>query len=497
MLNSEFLAVPSAPAAEIPISATVPFKFGDLHPWLQKAVTDLHWSEATPVQQKAIVPFLEGHDLMVQSHTGSGKTGAFLLPISQLLDARVKGCQTLILVPTRELANQVYQEFVKINLYSDLKAVAVYGGVGYGPQIEAFKNGHQVVVGTPGRILDHLEQGTLNFNQVRFVVFDEADEMLSMGFYPDMRRIKRFLPRQRQSAMFSATLPQTVQSLAREFLNTPQIIGINAERVHIDHMDHIYYMVDAMQKDRTLMAIIELENPDSAIIFCNTKRDVEYLTTVFQRFGYDVDQLTGDLSQARRDQVMARVKGKKLRFLIATDIAARGIDISLLTHVFHYTVPEDVEIYIHRSGRTARAGASGTSIALASVLEEMQIKKISKTYNIEMERRLTPDAEQVQNRVAERLMVQLEQQLRDLDRAQRERMQRFIPLAKALTASNAEPELLAMLLDKVYLQMIHNYPVEPVAPVLIEPSASDRPPARHRDGHSQRRPQRGSRGGRR
>jgi ATP-dependent RNA helicase DeaD len=195
------------------------FAFNELHASLQKAIAEIHWMQPTEVQQKAIGPFMSGQDLMVQSHTGSGKTGAFLLPLSQMLDPRVKGSQALILIPTRELANQVNEEFIKINRYSDLKSVAVYGGVGYGPQIDAFKNGHQVVIGTPGRILDHLEQGTLNLRQVKFLILDEADEMLSMGFYPDMRRIRSFLPKTRQGAMFSATMPQTVQALAREFLH--------------------------------------------------------------------------------------------------------------------------------------------------------------------------------------------------------------------------------------------------------------------------------------
>jgi ATP-dependent RNA helicase DeaD len=266
---------------------------------------------------------------------------------------------------------------------------------------------------------------------------------------------------------------------------------MSAQHVHIDHMDHIYYVVDAMQKDRALMNVIELENPGSAIIFCNTKREVEYLTTVFQRFGYDVDQLTGDLSQAQRERVMARVKAKNLRFLIATDIAARGIDISLLTHVFHYSIPEDQEIYVHRSGRTARAGSSGTAIALADVLEEMQIKKIAKTFDIDMEKRLAPTPEEVQNRISERLMIKLEQELRSSDRARKERLQRFIPLAKTLTVANSEPELLAMLLDNVYVQMIHRPAPEPAA--FAEPEAAPQESQAgsfgHRSAHSgQRRP---------
>lgn len=448
------------------------FQFSDLNEPLQRAVADLHWSVPTGVQQKVIHTFLQGHDVIVQSRTGSGKTGAFLLPLSQRLDPKRSGCVALILVPTRELANQVYQEFVKINLYTGLKAVPVYGGVGYKPQIDAFNEGCPVVIGTPGRVLDHLQQGNLKLNNLQVLIFDEADEMLSMGFYPDMKRVRQYVPQKRQSAMFSATISERIKSLANEFLYQPISIDVTDGQVHHQTMDHLYYVVDGMHKDRALMQIIELENPESAIIFCNTKRDVELLTTIFERFGYDADQLTGDLTQAKRDLVMGKVKAKQLRFLIATDIAARGIDISLLTHVFHYAVPDDHESYIHRSGRTGRAGASGISIALVTILEEMQLKAIAKAYTITMERRPTPTLEDVQSRVMQRLMVSLEQRLRELDRARRERMQRFIPMAKALVESDAEPELLAMLLDQAYWELMHKSEFASNEPVARQETAS-------------------------
>lgn len=442
-------------------------KLEDLPGFIQEAARRCGWTQLTPVQAKSMPYLIEGRDIMVQSRTGSGKTGAFLLPILAELDPDHPYCQALILVPTRELAVQVQREAETLGADSGIRSIAVYGGVGYGNQLEAFKQGAHLVIGTPGRILDHLMRGSLDLDDLEYLVFDEADRMMSMGFYPDMQAVKRYLPRQRSSFMFSATFPPNVQGLAREFLHEPAFLSLSHGNVHIAGMDHIYYEVPGMDKDRVLARIIELENPPSAIIFCNTKQRVSYITAVLQRFGYDVDQLTADLSQRERERVLERVRKKNLRFLVATDVAARGIDISHLTHVFLAEFPDDPESYIHRAGRTGRAGASGVCISLVSYQELAELHRVSSRFGIEMEKREIPTEEDVAEVVAERMTALLEQKLRQQGNIAKERMKRFVPLARHLAESDDELDVIAMLLDDYYHETLH-------APV-DQPEAEERP----------------------
>jgi len=413
------------------------------------------------VQVKAIPYLKAGRDLIVQSRTGSGKTGAFLLPGLMHIDAGAPHCQMLVLAPTRELALQVYGEVQRLAEGTAVRSVAVYGGVGYGPQIEAFDKGAHVVVGTPGRILDHLSRRKLSLDRVRFLVLDEADEMLSMGFYPDMRRILRFLPAKRQSGMFSATIPPKVRTLANEFLHKPELLSLSHGRVHVEQTDHIYYAVPSMGKERSLVRILEVENPQSAIIFCNTKDKVRFLAEVLARFGFDSDQITADLTQAQREQVMNRVRQRQLRFLVATDVAARGIDITHLSHVILFDLPQDLESYIHRSGRTGRAGAGGIAISLVTVAQEAELKRIAHHYKIDMEVRQLPNEEAVQRLLGERLTALLEDRRRDLGGVERERIERFMPLARSLAEDEDELDLIAMLLEETYRASMHAPPEQP------------------------------------
>jgi ATP-dependent RNA helicase DeaD len=280
-------------------------QLADLSKPLQAACERAGWPGLMPVQQKALPYMLAGRDIMVQAQTGSGKTGAFLLPLLGRLKASQTSCQALILVPTRELAQQVAAEAGTVFAGTGIECIAVYGGVGYGAQLDAFKRGAQIVVGTPGRVLDHLLKRSLSLAELSTLIFDEADRMLSIGFYPDMKDIQRYLPRRRiHSAMFSATFPQQVLRLAQEFLTDPGRLSLSEGQVHISEMTHAFYEVPSMGKDRALMRILELESPESAIIFCNTKADVHYLTAVLDRFGYNADELSADLSQSRRDQVL-------------------------------------------------------------------------------------------------------------------------------------------------------------------------------------------------
>lgn len=420
---------------------------------LRDAVRSIGWTKLMPVQQKAVPYLLEGRDMIVQSRTGSGKTGGFLLPLFNLLDENEMVAQALVLSPTRELAKQIHEEFEKLRGDHPISSVVIYGGVKYEPQIKALKAGVQVIIGTPGRILDHIQQGRLRLDDLRMLVFDEADEMLSMGFYPDMLKLERYLPKDRQSCMFSATMPKRVRYLSQKFLNDPGFLSLSSGNVSVDAIEHRYYRVDRMAKDRILVRLIEMENPDSAIIFANTKRDVEYLGTFLQNYGYDADSISGDLSQRAREKVMKKIRDGRLRFLVATDVAARGIDITDLSHVIQYDIPQDPEYYVHRAGRTARAGKTGTAITLITIEEQRTLLALGQRYAIPMTQHDVPDQKDVEHRVTERLTVVLESNFRERSNLEKERLERFLPLVKDL--SGEEPELLAMLLDDLYHDSLH------------------------------------------
>lgn len=455
---------------------------------VREAAARAGWPALMPVQAKAIPYLLQRRDLMVQSRTGSGKTGAYVLPMVHQLDFASASCQALVLTPTRELAHQVAQAATLLFGEGGLHVVSVYGGAAYGPQIEGFKRGAHLVVGTPGRILDHLIRGTLSLDGLKFLVFDEADRMLSMGFYPDMRRIQSFLPRRRvHGSMFSATYPPYVLRLAEEFLDHPGFLSLSKDHVHVAETTHLFTVCPPMRKDRSLVKILEVENPASAIIFCNTRENVGFVTTVLQRFGYDADALSADLTQAAREKVMARLREGSLRFLVATDVAARGIDIPELSHVIQYEPGEDPESYVHRSGRTGRAGAAGTAITLVAGMEEIRLMEIARAYNLPMEERPLPTDEEVEALVAQRVTALLESEFRALDNIRKERLKRFLPLARSLEQEADETDLVAMLLDNYYQRSLHG----PETP----PLGAARPPAPPRE-HRPRRSEDRSREGR-
>jgi len=434
----------------------------DLTARMREACVRAGWNFLTPVQAKAIPYLLADRDVMVQSRTGSGKTGAYLLPIIEKNDFKKNVTQALVLVPTRELALQVSREAQRLSEGADLRTAVVYGGVGYGTQLEAFRSGAHLVVGTPGRILDHLLKNNLSLDNLRILVFDEADRMLSMGFYPDMVKIRKYIPvHEILSSMFSATFPPQVIRLADQFMRAPQLLSLSGNQVHIAEIEHVYYVVPGMRKERSLVRIIEVENPVSAIIFCNTKDTVHYLSVVLKRFGYDADELSSDLAQSMREKVMARVRRGALRFLVATDVAARGIDIPDLSHVIQYEPPEDPEAYIHRAGRTGRMGSGGVAISLVAEMEKFKLQSIARYYNINMQERPLPGDEELEKVVAERVTALLEARLRARDNLQIERMRRFAPLAKSLAQTDDQLALITMLLDDYYQQSLHAPPAPP------------------------------------
>lgn len=438
---------------------------GELPQALQDAVARAGWDKLMPVQAKAVPQFLESRDVKVQSRTGSGKTASFLLPILHMVDPDLAAPQALILAPTRELAGQIVREAEVLYKDTGVSVAAVYGGAGYKQQIEALKAGTHLIVGTPGRVLDHLLKRTLVLNDLKFLVFDEADRMLSVGFYQDMVEIRSWLPNRRvQTCMFSATYPPAILRLADQFMQEPVFISLSADQVHVSHVPQMYFVTNSMEKDRALIRLIETFNPTSAMIFCNTKDRVHYISEVLKGFGYDADELSGDLSQNKREQVLARIRSGELRYLVATDVAARGIDIPDLSHVFLYEPPEDKEVYIHRAGRTGRAGAAGVVVSLVDLIQEVELKRIAKMYKIDLEKRDLPTDEDVQHVVAERTVAMLEKHLRHKTRLEQERIERFIPLAKSLADEEDAARLTAMLLDEFYQVELHGKP--PAPPVV-------------------------------
>jgi len=305
--------------------------------------------------------------------------------------------------------------------------------------------------------------------------------MLSMGFYPDMVRVQGYLPNHRIiSAMFSATFPPQVLRLSAQFLRSPGFLNLSSDHIHVTEVEHVYYITPGMDKDRSLVRIIEVENPPSALIFCNTRARADYVTAVLQRFGYDADEMSSDLAQKAREEIMARTRQGTLRFLVATDVASRGIDLPDLTHVILYEPPDEAELYIHRAGRTGRAGAGGVAISLVDVLEQMTLSRIAKRYGIELQEWPLPSDEEVAALVAERVTALLEAQLRDRDRLKVERMERFEPLIHNLSQSEEGLALVTMLVDDYYQQMLHARPDQPSGGTPAARSPSRRPPRQER-----------------
>ena len=458
------------------------FSMTDLPEALCAAAARMNWTDLMPVQRQAIPPMVGGQDIMVQSQTGSGKTGAFLLPILNRIDPALGAPQAMVLAPTRELAVQVSRDAEELGREVGIRSLAIYGGVGYKPQIQGLEAGAQLIIGTPGRILDHLLKGTLNLDRLKILVFDEADRMLSMGFYPDMKQLQRYLPRGLQSAMFSATYPGHVKRLAQQFLKDPLFVSLSQEQVHASDVLHVVYKVPAMQKSRILVKIIEQENPASGIIFCNTKADVHFVAVVLRRFGYDVGEISADLSQGAREEVLDKLRRNKLKFLVATDVAARGIDIHELSHVFQYQPPQDHEAYVHRTGRTGRAGAAGVAISFVSGMEEIELEQISKKFSINLEERQVPTDEELETLISQRAVFLLEAQLRKADSIQKERMQRFMRIVTEVAANEESRAVLAMLMDEFYQKTFHA-PLEQPSDRLIEPARFQAPtePRQDRD----------------
>ncbi|MGW2212500.1 DEAD/DEAH box helicase [Streptomyces sp. NPDC001781] len=354
-----------------------------LAPEIQRALTALGYEEPTPIQQEAIPPLLEGHDLLGQAATGTGKTAAFALPLIQRIAAegRGKGPGALVLVPTRELAIQVSQAVHRYGTDLGVRVLPVYGGQPIGRQLRELQRGVDVVVATPGRALDHIARGTLPLGQLRTVVLDEADEMMDMGFAEDIDSILENVPEDRQTVLFSATMPSRIDSMARKHLNDPVRVRIEREAPAPGEAPRVResaYIVGRAQKAAALGRLLDVESPEAAIVFCRTRDQVDQLSETLNGRGYRAEALHGGLSQEQRDRVMGRLRGGTADLLVATDVAARGIDVEHLTHVINYDVPSAPESYVHRIGRVGRAGREGVAITLAEPRESRMLKAIER-----------------------------------------------------------------------------------------------------------------------
>jgi len=402
---------PAPAAAPEPVEAEIPpgagFRVLGLSEPAMRAVIEAGFEAPTPIQEQAIPFLLQGKDLIGQAQTGTGKTAAFALPLAERLDPSQMHTQAIVLLPTRELCIQVAQETHNLTKYCRLRVLPIYGGQPIDRQLRALSMGAHVVVGTPGRVLDHLRRGTLDLAKIRVVILDEADEMLNMGFLEDVEEILKSAPDTRQTALFSATMPPRIAALARDYLKEPQRVSIESKRRTVAQVSQSYYEVLPSQKVEALARILDHETPGSTIIFCRTRREVDELGESLQMRGYEAETLHGEMNQAARDRVMSRFRAGQADLLIATDVAARGLDIDQVTHVVNYDIPWDVESYIHRIGRTGRAGRSGEAITLVSPRERYQLRQIERMINAPIRPARVPTASDIASRRREMFKTRL------------------------------------------------------------------------------------------
>jgi ATP-dependent RNA helicase DeaD len=376
-----FILITDTPA-EAQTASFADFRFSrNVH----RAVAEQGWESPTPIQALALPELLDGNDVVGLAQTGSGKTAAFSIPMIEGIDRKGRGVQALVLVPTRELASQAANEISSLSRFEPVRPLVLCGGTNIGPQIKALKSrSHPVVVGTPGRILDHLQRGTLKLGGVRYLVLDEADRMLDMGFAPDVGRILSHTPDGRQTALFSATMPSEIRGMVKRHMRSPKWIAVESEAPTVDTVEQVYYRVDGRDKTRALRSLIDAEEKPLAIVFRRTKHGATKLHRQLERGGYKAGLLHGGKTQAQRDKALAAFAGGRTRILVATNVAARGIDVQNISHVVNYDLPEDVDTYVHRIGRTARAGKEGIAATLVGENEVRDFDKIKRRLPVQM-----------------------------------------------------------------------------------------------------------------
>jgi len=365
----------------------------NLKPEIADAIRDMGFTVPTPVQARCFERAISGGDAIIMAQTGTGKTAAFGLPIVQTLNVDRKAVQALILVPTRELALQVSREIAAIAKKLSVTCAPVYGGTSFTAQVDQLKAGAQVVVGTPGRVLDHIRRGTLRLDALTTFVLDEADEMLSMGFEKELSEIMENLPAKRQTMLFSATIPDDIRRLAGRYMSDALTISVSGDHVGAQEINHFVYLSSGLNRTADLVRIIEAEQPESALVFCNTRDETQLVAAGLQQAGYSALHISSDLSQGEREKVMDALRRRQVRFLVATDVAARGIDISHLSHVINYSFPDSLERYIHRTGRTGRQGRQGDALSLITPQDIGSLYMLRLTYKIFPVEKVLPTAE--------------------------------------------------------------------------------------------------------
>ena len=390
-----------------------PFGGLEVHWRVAQALTDMGFEEPTPIQQQTVPLLQKGKDVIGQAQTGTGKTAAFGIPIIETTNTRQGSVQALIVTPTRELAIQVAEEISRIGKYRRVRTIPIYGGQSIDRQIRRLRQGVQVVIGTPGRLLDHLRRKTLSLADIKTVVLDEADEMLDMGFIDDIEAILQATPEKRQTLLFSATMPAEIRRLAENYLHNPEFITVSKQSLTLPQIEQVYYETREANKMESLCRVLDSMTVTLAIIFCRTKRGVDNLVAGLQARGYPAAALHGDLSQYQRDRVMRQFRAGRIDYLVATDVAARGLDIDNVSHVINYDVPQDPEFYVHRIGRTGRAGKSGVAVTLVSPRDYRQFRLIEELTKTRIRRERLPSQADINERqkedIKERLFLMLEE----------------------------------------------------------------------------------------
>jgi len=437
---------------------------------LVQAVSDLGYITPTPIQSKIIPLMLDGQDVIGQAQTGTGKTAAFVLPILQTLKPGQRGIQALVLVPTRELAMQVAEATREYGSHLNVRVLTVYGGQPYGQQIGRLRQGVDIVVGTPGRLLDLIEKGELDLSCVRTVVLDEADEMLSMGFIDDIEEILSTSPSERQTALFSATIPPEISRMANKYMHSPQSITIESKHLTVDAIEHQYCLVNEKEKLAVLTRLFEVESITSALIFVRTRVGTGELVNELMGRGFPAEALNGDLAQQTREQVLNRFRRNQTTVLVATDMAARGLDIDDISHVFNYDLPEDPELYVHRVGRTGRAGKTGIAISLLTAKELWRLRRIEGFTKQTVTRIQIPTVEEIEGHREEQLMEQMTVWL------QRGRCQKELQMVNRLVEMGHNPLQVAAISLKIARGEEKQRPIAQISEVL-----EGRPPKARRE----------------
>ena len=375
---------------------TTTFESFGLHPEILKAVVEAGFTEPSPVQAEAIPLVLAGNDIVAQAQTGTGKTAAFGLSTMSMIDPNHHSVQILVITPTRELATQVSDELYSLGRFRGVKTVTIYGGSSYSRQIGLIEKGASVVVATPGRMLDLLKNDKLHGFAPKIVVLDEADEMLDMGFLEDIEEIFTYLPKVRQTLLFSATMPDPIKRLASKILNDPKFVSVTPkDHTTNEDIEQLYYVINEYERDDAMIRLLDALEPEKSIVFCRTKKEVDRLSTQLMAVGYAAKGLHGDMEQNQRESVIKAFRSSQIELLVATDVAARGLNVADISHVFNYHMPFDPESYVHRIGRTGRAGKKGTAITLVTPIEFHSMQRIGKKVGSKIEHRIVPSLRDV------------------------------------------------------------------------------------------------------